>query len=181
MQLSQEYLNILVQQLEKIYKFSFNFGTVSFCSVQGLVKNNTNDGMDLVFLVGRSTSGGVFWGVFGLIMILGRLCASGWGCVPVLLVFWHRVSSTVACWSLNGAGFWCWDGDLWEIFTVWYYVELGGLLWTSVLKLALAPQRHSPDTWLEHQEPVLHTAQNKREENRKKERKNIKWNKSKIK
>ena len=60
--------------------------------------------LDLVFLVGRSMSGGVFWGVCGLIMILGSLCANGSGCVPVLLVFWHRVSSTVACWSLSEAG-----------------------------------------------------------------------------
>ena len=52
--------------------------------------------LDLVFLVGRSTSDGVFWGVFGLIMILGSLSANGWGCVPVLLVVWHRVSNTVA-------------------------------------------------------------------------------------
>ena len=37
----------------------------------------------LVFLVGTSTSGGVFWGVCGLIMILGSLSANGWGCVPV--------------------------------------------------------------------------------------------------
>ena len=49
-------------------------------------------------------SGGVFWGVCDLIMILGSLSASEWVCVPVLLVVWHRVSSTVACWSLNGAG-----------------------------------------------------------------------------
>ena len=58
----------------------------------------------LVFLVGRTTSGGVFWGVCDLIMILGSLCANGWGCAPVLLVVWHSVSSTVACWSLSGAG-----------------------------------------------------------------------------
>ena len=114
--------------------------------------------LDVFFLVSRSTSGGVFWGVCGLIMILGSLSANGWGCVPVLLVFWHRVFSTVACWSLSGAGCWRWDGDLWEIFAVWYYVELGGLLWTSVLNLALPPQRHSPDAWLEHQEPVIHMA-----------------------
>ena len=57
--------------------------------------------LDLVFLVGRSMFGGVFWGVFGLIMILGSLSANGWGCVPVLLVVWYRVSSTVACWSLS--------------------------------------------------------------------------------
>ena len=59
--------------------------------------------LDLVFLVGRTASGGVFWGVCDL-MILGSLSAKGWGCVPILLVVWHRVSSTVACWSLSGAG-----------------------------------------------------------------------------
>ena len=42
---------------------------------------------------------------------------------------------------------------------------------TNVLKLSLPPQRHSPDVWLEHQEPVIHTTQNKREKIRKKERK----------
>ena len=52
---------------------------------------------------GQATSGGVFWGVCGLIMILGSLCANGCGRVPVLLVVWHRVSSIVACWSLSGA------------------------------------------------------------------------------
>ena len=60
--------------------------------------------LDLVFLVGRSTSGGVFWGVCDLIIILGSLSANGLGCVPVLLVVWHRVSITVACWLLSGAG-----------------------------------------------------------------------------
>ena len=58
----------------------------------------------LVFLVGRTASGGVFWGVGDLIMILGSLSANGWGCVPVLLVFWHRVSNAGACWSLSTAG-----------------------------------------------------------------------------
>ena len=62
--------------------------------------------LDLVFLVGRSMSGGVFLGVCDLIMILGSLSANGWGCVPVLLVVLHRVSSTVACCSLSGAGSW---------------------------------------------------------------------------
>ena len=42
-------------------------------------------------------------------------------------------------------------------------MELGGLLWTSVLKLALPPQRHSTDSWLEHEGPFIHPAQNKRE------------------
>ena len=44
------------------------------------------------------------WGFCELIMILGSLSDNGWGCVPVLLVVWHRVSSTVACWSLSAAG-----------------------------------------------------------------------------
>ena len=60
--------------------------------------------LDLVFLLGRSTSSGVFWGVCGLIMILGSLSATGWGCVPVLLVVWHGASSTGACRPLGGAG-----------------------------------------------------------------------------
>ena len=55
--------------------------------------------------VGRTTSGGVFCGTCDLIMILGGLSANGWGCVPLLLVVWHRMSSTVACWSLSAAGF----------------------------------------------------------------------------
>ena len=59
--------------------------------------------LDLFFLVGRTTSGDVFWGACDL-MILGSLCANGWSCVPVFLVVWYGVSSTVACWSLSGAG-----------------------------------------------------------------------------
>ena len=62
------------------------------------------EGTSACVLVGTSTSGGVFWGVCGPIMILGRFSANGWGFVPVLLVVWHRVSSTVACWSLSEAG-----------------------------------------------------------------------------
>ena len=62
--------------------------------------------LDLVFLVGRPTSGGVFWGVCDVIMILGSLSANGWCCVSVLLVVRHRVSSSVACWSLSGVGSW---------------------------------------------------------------------------
>ena len=60
--------------------------------------------LDLVFLVGRTMSVGVFWGVCELIMILGILSADGWGCVPLLLVVWHGVSSTGTFWSLSGAG-----------------------------------------------------------------------------
>ena len=44
------------------------------------------------------------WVVCDLSMILGSLSANGWCCAPLLLVVWHRVSSTVACWLLNGAG-----------------------------------------------------------------------------
>ena len=60
--------------------------------------------LDLFFLLGRTMSGGVFSAVCELSMILVRLSANGWVCVPVLLVVWHRVSSTVACWLLSGAG-----------------------------------------------------------------------------
>ena len=42
-------------------------------------------------------------------------------------------------------------------------------MWTSVLKLVLPPQRHSTDSWLLHQEPFIHTAQNKGRKSRKKE------------
>ena len=63
--------------------------------------------LDVVFLVGRSASGGVFLGVCDLIMILGSLSANGSGCASVFIVVWHRVSSTVTCWSLIGAGSWC--------------------------------------------------------------------------
>ena len=60
--------------------------------------------LDLVFLVGRTTSSGVFWGICDLIMILSSFSANGWGSVSGLLVVWHMVSSTVACWSFRGAG-----------------------------------------------------------------------------
>ena len=43
--------------------------------------------------VSGGTSSGMFWGVCNL-MILSSLSANGWGCVPVLLIVWHVVSST---------------------------------------------------------------------------------------
>ena len=49
--------------------------------------------LDLVFLVGRTASGGVFCGVCELIMILGSLSSNGWGCIPVLLLVWYGVST----------------------------------------------------------------------------------------
>ena len=59
--------------------------------------------LDLVFLVGRTVSCGVFWGV-SEVMILGSLSANGWSCVTVLLVVWDGASSTGACLPLDGAG-----------------------------------------------------------------------------
>ena len=38
-------------------------------------------GLDLIFLVGRAMSGGVFWDVCELSMILGSLSANNGGCV----------------------------------------------------------------------------------------------------
>ena len=46
----------------------------------------------------------------------------------------------------------------------WYYVGLGGLWWSNVLNSALPPQRLR----LEHQDPVSHMVQKKREKERKK-------------
>ena len=60
--------------------------------------------LDIVFLVGRTMFGAVFGAACDLIMNLGSLSANGWGCVSVLLVVWHKVSSTVPCWLLSGAG-----------------------------------------------------------------------------
>ena len=66
----------------------------------------------LVDEAGSCLSGGqvhVWWCVFGCLWPyydLGSLCGNGCGCVPVLLVIWHRVSCTVACWSLSEVGSW---------------------------------------------------------------------------
>ena len=69
-------------------------------------------------------SGGVFWGVSELIIILGSLSANGWGCVSVLLVVWHGVSNTGACWSLSGALRWKSLGELLPIDITWGW-EIG--------------------------------------------------------
>ena len=60
--------------------------------------------LDFVLLVGKPASSRVFWSVCELSNTLGSLSANGWGCVPVLLVVCHGVSSTGACWPLGGAG-----------------------------------------------------------------------------
>ena len=49
-----------------------------------------------------------------------------------------------------------------------YYMGPGGLCWSSVLSSALPPQKLRADTRPEHQDPVSHTSQKKREEKRKK-------------
>ena len=50
-------------------------------------------------------------------------------------------------------------------------MEPGGLWWTNVLNSALPPKRQSPDTRPEHEDFVSHTAEKKREKERKIERK----------
>ena len=49
-------------------------------------------------------------------------------------------------------------------------MERGGLWWTSVLNSALPPQRHRPDIWPEHPDPVSHMALKKREKEREREK-----------
>ena len=56
-------------------------------------------------------------------------------------------------------------------FAIWYYMEPGGLWWTNVLNSALPPQRHRPHSRAEHQDPVSHMAQKKREKEERKKRK----------
>ena len=63
--------------------------------------------LDLVPLMGRAVSGGVFWSVCELSMTLGSLSADGWVCVPVLLVVWREASYTGACRQLGETGSWC--------------------------------------------------------------------------
>ena len=51
----------------------------------------------LVFPAGRTTSGSVFWVVCELFIILGRLSANLWGCIPILIVVWHEMFSPGTC------------------------------------------------------------------------------------
>ena len=60
--------------------------------------------LDLVPLMGRAISSGVFWGVCELSMTLGSLSVNGSDCGRVLLVVWCEASSTGACWPLGCAG-----------------------------------------------------------------------------
>ena len=47
--------------------------------------------LDLVLLMDRAASSGVFWGDCELNMTLGSLSGNRWGCIPVLLVVWREV------------------------------------------------------------------------------------------
>ena len=50
-------------------------------------------------------------------------------------------------------------------------MELGDLWWSNVLNSALPHQKLRPDTQPEHQDPVSHMAQKKREKKEKKKEK----------
>ena len=103
--------------------------------------------LDLVFLVGRTASGGVFRGVCELSMIIGSLSANGCGCVPVLLVCWHWVSQCQQT-CLQLACHWVELGLSIEMemsgraLADWYYLGPGGLWWSNVLNLAIPPLVH---------------------------------------
>ena len=84
--------------------------------------------LDLVLLMDRALSDGVFWGVCELAMTLGSLSADGWACVLVLLVVWHEVSSIGACGQLGEARSWIRDGDLWENSCQLIFPEAGNSL-----------------------------------------------------
>ena len=56
----------------------------------------------------------------------------------------------------------------------------GGLWWSSFLNLALPPWRLRPDSSLEHQDPVSHTAQKKREKKERKQQVKIVFKLKKI-
>ena len=49
--------------------------------------------LNLVSLMGRAVSGGVFGGFCVLSMTFGSLSAVGWVCIPLLLVVWHGDSA----------------------------------------------------------------------------------------
>ena len=63
--------------------------------------------LDLVPLMYRTMSIGVFCGVCELSMTFSNLSANGWSCVPVLLVVLHEASCAGVCWPLSGAGSCC--------------------------------------------------------------------------
>ena len=91
--------------------------------------------LDLVFLVGQTTSGGVFWGVCDLIMILGSLSSNGWHRVPVLLGVQH-CSLLVVDWSCVLALRWRSLGEL----------SLFDITWSWRSLVDQCPEHGSPTT-----------------------------------
>ena len=59
--------------------------------------------LNLIPLMISAASSSLFFAVCEPSMALGSLSANGWGCVTVLLVVWHELSSTGACWPFGGA------------------------------------------------------------------------------
>ena len=106
--------------------------------------------LDFVFLVGRTTSGGVFWGVCDL-MILGSLSANVCDCVPVLLVVLHSVqhcSLLVVEWSWVLVLRWRSLGELSPFDITWSREVSGGPMswtWLSHLRGSGVAPRHP--TW----------------------------------
>lgn len=60
--------------------------------------------LNLIPLVGRAMSGGVFGGIYELSTNLSSLFADGWCCVPVLVVVWPEASITGSCKQLVELG-----------------------------------------------------------------------------
>ena len=85
--------------------------------------------LDLFFLVGRSTSGGVFWGVCDLIMIVGSLSANGWlcSCLASCLVYGvQHCSLLVLEWSWVSSLRWRSLGELSPFDIMWVREVSGG-------------------------------------------------------
>ena len=60
--------------------------------------------LNLIPLVGRAMSEGVFGGIYELSTTLSSLFANGWCCVHVLLVVWPEASITGSCKQLVELG-----------------------------------------------------------------------------
>ena len=82
----------------------------------------------LVFLVGRTASGGVLWGICDLIMILGSLSANGWSCSCLASCLAYGVqhcSLLVIEWSWVLALRWSSLGEL-SLFAITLCLEVSG-------------------------------------------------------
>ena len=93
--------------------------------------------LDLVSLVGRTVSSGMFRGGWGLRKTLGSLSDDGWGCVLTLFVVWPE---TYQHWSLQAVG--------WGQVLVSQWQLLGELTpmstpWTSATSVLVPTVSHS--------------------------------------